>query len=1010
MLGLVGQKHVANIQLPFKKEYKGPASQALMAITVATPPTPTLHPAVSCPDYLKTSLPFWFYYNGTGLPPAKLSQLLRTPSVAPFPPDGGAKTFIWRLETGLLFILNVIRDYLVDAERKIASCHGQCRQVLTEGTKAHFRPVSDSTLRTYAVTFSQLLIVPLRCFVRANIVESDNKAKLWERLSFGLSRECCDVLGLMWTHLAKADIEGQDQEHTLSLSRDLLGQHVHRYYALIVTGLINGKEKLSLLERILSLGMFNADGSACVANVLSFRCARIQRGLYSTQWHASFLGTYKATYHIPLHGDIYLRTVHVMEEPEDEDDTEDLDSEDDWEDVILEEEDEDEVDMDAEDGEDVIIPNLDVAMIGNLDFGTSYSEPASRNEAPNPKIGIIDFLRQNRMFVSPKPEKDTTCMSRLKHIWTQAKIVVDREQSRTEVHWSPDGDAMTLTWAHVQGKVVTLSFMKNAVHDIMASMCSTINSLPSFYRFSHFDLHSLSEESLDSDTLFDGAENVKYFEQFVTPILDNLKSRKDQGLHNTHGFLDRKALTQCFQLYDTILHSLIPALVMTCGITPTSMQISELQFRPSHGLKSNVKLIGRRVIIVDPLSKRMGRKEHQSVRALPHMLGSILVYYLGVLRVVEESLLPKTVDMNLLHRKYLVFVHPRVQSQCSSVFRSPEIDKMMRNGPMMLDVAVIRHIQKAFFKRYASAYLAPSRKRYGVSDLSILDRQSQHTQLVADNHYAPDEFTKQLGYPKHRVATMMQLSLFSQAFYELGPHPAAYPSCLAKGKHPIFAQQIARHMIVSRYLNAPEGNLAGNSKIIFDTLEQFSFPFLYMESATLAERDCSTAIDSTSQQMPAEVGEIGDGVLLAVASAYLYGECAPSMPRFMPEAGYAPKDLASAAQYVRQQSDAYLWLLKAPQILIALSEWHTGHFQELSPDALANVSVYVEEKFLSRFECYFFQEKYRASYKALCDAIQAYEPQAKVVNHQKQIKDGDITDITDMLEGSMVTVTIRHTT
>ncbi|SJL04286.1 uncharacterized protein ARMOST_07647 [Armillaria ostoyae] len=191
---VIGKICVGNIQLPFIKEYKGPASQALTAIAVATPPTPALNPAVSCPDYLKTNLPFWFYYNGTGLPPAKLSQLLRTPSVAPFPPDGGAKVYIWRLETGLLFILNVVRDYLVDAERKIASCHGQCRQVLTEGTKAHFRPVSDSTLRTYAVTFSQLLIVPLRCFVRASIIESDNKAKLWERLSFDLTPTCCHAL------------------------------------------------------------------------------------------------------------------------------------------------------------------------------------------------------------------------------------------------------------------------------------------------------------------------------------------------------------------------------------------------------------------------------------------------------------------------------------------------------------------------------------------------------------------------------------------------------------------------------------------------------------------------------------------------------------------------------------------------------------------------------------------------------------------------------------------------
>lgn len=73
-------------------------------------------------------------------------------------------------------------------------------------------------------------------------------------------------------------------------------------------------------------------------------------------------------------------------------------------------------------------------------------------------------------------------------------------------------------------------------------------------------------------------------------------------------------------------------------------------------------------------------------------------------------------------------------------------------------------------------------------------------------------------------------------------------------------------MIVSRYLNVLEGNLAGHSKIIFDSLEQFSFSFLYMELATLAEWDCLTVIDSTSQQKPAELGKIGDGVLLAVAS------------------------------------------------------------------------------------------------------------------------------------------------
>lgn len=120
---VVGKIHVGNIQLPFIKEYKGPASQALTAIAVATPPTSALNLAVSCLDYVKTKLPFWFYYNSTGLPLAKLSQLLRTPLVAPFFPYGDIKIYIWWLEVGLLFILNVVWDYLVDSKHKIASCH-----------------------------------------------------------------------------------------------------------------------------------------------------------------------------------------------------------------------------------------------------------------------------------------------------------------------------------------------------------------------------------------------------------------------------------------------------------------------------------------------------------------------------------------------------------------------------------------------------------------------------------------------------------------------------------------------------------------------------------------------------------------------------------------------------------------------------------------------------------------------------------------------------------------------
>lgn len=138
--------------------------------------------------------------------------------------------------------------------------------------------------------------------MKASIVKSDNEAKLWERLSFDLSWKCYNMLGLMWTHLAKADIERQDQEHTLSLS-----WHVQCQWECLCSKC--------------SWYLMCTHSTWTVLNIVA--CKLLQY----LQSHISH------SYLILLHSDIYLRAVPVIEEPEDEDDTKNLDSKENQENV-----------------------------------------------------------------------------------------------------------------------------------------------------------------------------------------------------------------------------------------------------------------------------------------------------------------------------------------------------------------------------------------------------------------------------------------------------------------------------------------------------------------------------------------------------------------------------------------------------------------------------------------------------------------------------------------------------
>ncbi|SJL04288.1 uncharacterized protein ARMOST_07649 [Armillaria ostoyae] len=734
------------------------------------------------------------------------------------------------------------------------------------------------------------------------------------------------MLTSLWKHIVDAGVEELDGDFFLSLSRKTVAQHVHQYYTGLLTDSINGRERLSLLERVLALHMFNKDNGVQSANYLTSSCARIQRGLYSSQFHAAFLGGYKVVYNIPSHQDLY-ETELIQEADmggENIEGTENADIINDEQEEIAEEVDEEEhILMEHIDGDDKVISDLDLTNLCHLDFGVHQSDASidvhlddssARDIQEEP--GLIEFLVKNQRFISFKPDIDTTIMSRLKFVWYTAKPIADTERGNTSICWSMDGNAVTLTWGRITGREIKLSFLREAVQDIMKDMMFAVEDLPLFYGYQDFDLAQVTDSPSNPESLFCRPDNSNYFKTFSTPIMNVLKlpqSQNPYGLLNDEGCISTGALRSCLKRHDNLLCSMIPAIVMTCGITLRSMQIPELRFKEMGGLGRNIKIVDGHVIIFKPKAKQTGISEYQAAWALPHKVGKVLLYYIGVLRAVEIALLKDQPDLGTTERESLIFVHPKTaHGSPLSTFHSTEINAKLKASSIKLDIAAIRHVQIAFMRAHAPPYF---------------------TQLL-ENTPPADKDSETYYTMDSKEALMIELSLFLHAFYGLGPRPVAYSSHLALGNNSFFALLTAQHLVVSRYLRSSGGNPTEISNVVADTIE--ACPFYHVK----------TNLDDKNT---AKGGEIGDDVLRAVASVYIYGESIPAALSFAPVLGYDPKDLANVVEY-----------------------WKNGSFQDLSETVLGVIRTHVQRRLIPFFEDLISQERYHDSYQALCQAIHNY--------------------------------------
>ncbi|KAK0457627.1 uncharacterized protein EV420DRAFT_1687073 [Desarmillaria tabescens] len=123
--------------------------------------------------------------------------------------------------------------------------------------------------------------------------------------------------------------------------------------------------------------MFNKDDDVQSANYLTTSCACMQCGLFSTQFHAAFLSSYKAVYNIPSHHDLY--ETEIRQEPdfekegiEEKKNAQIINNED--EELIDATDEEENIITQASDKNDIVIPDIDLADLCNFDFGIHQSD------------------------------------------------------------------------------------------------------------------------------------------------------------------------------------------------------------------------------------------------------------------------------------------------------------------------------------------------------------------------------------------------------------------------------------------------------------------------------------------------------------------------------------------------------------------------------------------------------------------------------------------------------------
>jgi hypothetical protein len=401
-------------------------------------------------------------------------------------------------------------------------------------------------------------------------------------------------------------------------------------------------------------------------------------------------------------------------------------------------------------------------------------------------------------------------MSRLIEDWVTVKPIARQTPSRNHLTWSPDGQAFTLTWGKIEGRLIELERLRIQVVKESHELISTLRGVVPSLDLSSFKLSHLRDSPESTHTsLFDIEENIKLFQPYIDHVWEHLGKNNPlspQSIYDKAGKIIRKKAKAFLAALQQLLQRILAHFLRTSGISARPWQASSLLFRPYGDYTHNVRLLPHSVTLVsNPKAKQTDYLTYEAYWALVHHLGQALIFCLGVFRPVEIDILGSLGIPTEEHRHF-IFTYAHKRGHLSTyVYDGTKVNKCLEKNTtpeLAYETRALRNVQQAIVDRHFSRLHDDATQSLLASGSNC---QGQHTSQTHDKGYAVDEITQGTGMPLTNRDRQMAVSSAFHAWFKFTPRNldweryANYQPSEDVEMNEVLALDTARRAIIEHY-------------------------------------------------------------------------------------------------------------------------------------------------------------------------------------------------------------------
>lgn len=390
----------------------------------------------------------------------------------------------------------------------------------------------------------------------------------------------------------------------------------------------------------------------------------------------------------------------------------------------------------------------------------------------------------------------------------------------------------------------------------------------------------LNDSMASTKSIFE--QNSTVFNPLVNKVFDQLMEEGEERYQLWKEKGRQRKVQEWLDGDENLIEYILGGISLSSGVPARGFQMSDFLYASSEEGKRNLFIYKSNVVIGFPKSKSFSRTTQDSLWALPPHLSQTVLLYLGVIRPVSMRLI------NVVHRKtsYLAKTHIFVTAQSweSVGTRSSKINTIVQGQTrsaigVPLSMGTLRQLITAIFRKHLSDMIdLPAADSNATS---IVNRQADHTQQTA-NHYGQnagsttglnmsDSDIDKFIESSHAWQVLLGIRSPGQKMQErLHKIPA---DCLKEGNQMIAMDQVRSALCQEYGIGGP--NWGTSQKRAREVLRMSPF-------------------------MP-KAGEerLGDGVLIQVVSALIYGHGRPGLKEAAPVDGYSVQTITEAVALIR---------------------------------------------------------------------------------------------------------------